>query len=179
MESTGEDKAAFTIIHSWLLLCFYIAHYTKTTIERDFWNAVLFKVSCLEFTLIPWKCMAPHYWNTAFFLLYTISISLFYTFCALEKILLSLAVAFAFHLTAFQWLSSLWEVSNLFIFQCHFCETHLSVSSVQASAWIWKLRYKQIDSIKRSLSSHRQFPPICSRPSFLQFIQQNHLLSSE
>lgn len=107
MEITGEDKAAYTTIHSWFLLCFYIAHYIKKTIERYFWNAVLFKVSCLEFTLIPWKCMAPHYRNTAFFPLYTISTFLFYIFCALEKILLSLAVAFAFHLTAFQWLSSL------------------------------------------------------------------------
>lgn len=61
VEIIGEDKAAYTTIHSWFLLCFPIAHCIKKTIEKDFCNVGLFKVSCLEFTLIPLKCMAPHY----------------------------------------------------------------------------------------------------------------------
>lgn len=63
---------------------------SRKQLERDFWNAVLFKASCLEFTSIPWKWMAPHYWNPAFFPLYLIHTSLFYILCALEKILLLL-----------------------------------------------------------------------------------------
>lgn len=36
MEITGEDKAAYTAIHSWFLLHFHIAHCIRKTIERDF-----------------------------------------------------------------------------------------------------------------------------------------------
>lgn len=150
---------------------------SRKQLERDFWNAVLFKVSCLEFTSIPWEWMAPHYWNT-FFPLYPIPTSLFYIFCALEKILLLL-----WHLPFISLLSNGFHVSECYPIYLSASATSVKHTFLSAQcklqvACIWKLRYKQIDSIKCSLSSRRQFPPVCSRPLFLQFIQQNHLISS-
>lgn len=175
MEITGEDKAAYIIIHSWFLLCFHIAHSIKKTIERDFWTVVLFKVSCLE---SPWKCMAPHYWNTAFFFFILLVLLFFYIFCAVEKILLS-----QWHLPFIPLLLNGFQVCKCYPIYLYSGATSVKHTFLSAQcklqvACIWKLRYKQIDSIKCSLSSHRQFPPVWSKPLFLQFIQQNNLLSS-
>lgn len=49
MVITGEDKAAYAVIHSWLLSCFSIAHSFKKTIEGDF------QLLCCS--------VCPHFWN--------------------------------------------------------------------------------------------------------------------
>lgn len=94
MVITGEDKAAYAVIHSWLLSCLSIAHCFKKTIEGDF--QLLCSLVCPHFeifTWIPQRAVVLDYWNTASFLFMPLKSSLFfYIFCALEE---NIAVTFS------------------------------------------------------------------------------------